>query len=86
MLEAPKTVWVSKHALSKGILECEVVPTLGWKNIIHVRWPGAGVDESLAKGEWHLTREEAVTRAREMQSAEIDSLKQKIEKLQALDF
>jgi len=87
MSEVPKTVWVSKYALSAGIRECEVMPDSGWGRIIQIKWPGASRgQEGVGSGEWHTTREAALARAEDMRIAEIERLKRQIAKLEALVF
>ena len=87
MPEAPKTVWVSKYALSAGIRECEVVPDPGWDNIIQIKWEGSSRgQEGVGRGEWYVTREAALARAEDMRVAEIERLRRQIAKLEALVF
>lgn len=86
MSEAPKTVWVTKYALTRGIAECAVVDAPDWTYVAWVRWPGEEHRTSTTTTERHPTREAALTRANEMKAAKIASLKRQIEKLEALEF
>lgn len=86
MSEAPRTVWVTKYALTRGAAECEVVDAPDWTHVAWVRWPGEPYATSTTTMERHPTREAALTRANEMKAAKIASLKRQIEKLEALEF
>lgn len=84
MSEAPKTVWVAKYALTRGVFEREVKQRHGrW---VYVDVDGGPFARGLAGPEWQETREAAITRAEEMKAAKIASLKRQIEKLEALEF
>lgn len=87
MEEAPKTVWVTKYALTRGIAECEVVNAPDWTSVIWVRWPtDLHHETSVQTTERHPTREAALARAEEMRAAKIASLKRQIERLESLEF
>lgn len=89
MSEAPKTVWVTKYALTRGIEECTLVEfrEMFSSRFAVVRWPGFETGGTvLANCDYRLCREAALTRANEMKAAKIASLKRQIEKLEALEF
>jgi hypothetical protein len=80
-------VWITKYALTEGILECDAehclsvsasmvkAPSLG----IHACFHGEGKD-------WHRTREGAVARAEQMRLAKIANLKKAIKRLESMRF
>lgn len=86
MTEAPRTVWVTKYALTRGIAECEVVDAPDWTHIVWVLWPNEPYATSTTTTERHPTREAALARAEEMRAAKIASLKRQIERLESLEF
>lgn len=86
MTKVPKTVWVTKYALTRGIAECEVVDAPDWTYVAWVRWPGEEHRTSTTAAERHPTREAALARAEEMRAAKIASLKRQIDRLESLEF
>lgn len=81
-------VWITKYALTKGIIETEVYENcLGTDptgNMISIREKGY-VSYFHGKGnEWHTTKESAITKANEMRQKKISSLKKQIEKLEKM--
>ena len=83
MEEAPKTVWVTKYALTSGMYQASVVG--GNNSFLSVEHPARG-DHVLVPSEHRPTREAALARANEMRAAKIASLKRQIAKLEALTF
>ena len=78
-------VWVTKYALTKGIIEAEAIITsddsvsiMDFNSELSMPW--------FYKGSWHRTKEDAVKRAEEMRKKKIESLKKQIEKLEKLKF
>ena len=76
-------VFISKYALTQGIFEVEVDECEGV--------PGMVADRSLfvshyRRPDWHLTREEAVDRARVMQATKLGALRRQMRKIEALMF
>lgn len=75
------TIWVSKYALTKGILKVENAETSDDFPIIamcgYVSYYG---------NDWHRTEAEAIARAEEMRVAKIKSLEKQITKLRAMTF
>jgi hypothetical protein len=76
-------VWISKYALSQGILETEVKRT-------SVEGMVQASDVSLPTyfhgWEWHSTWEEAAQRAEELKEKRLKSLQKQIRKLENLHF
>lgn len=78
-------VWITKYALTEGIYETEasdcfdISPTMisvkedGWTKFFH-------------GNECHRTREGAVSRANEMKTKRIASLKRQLAKVETLEF
>lgn len=85
MTEAPRTVWVTKYALTAGVKERPLISEGG--GYAYVRLPaGPSFGVQCTEKEWHPTREAALARAEEMRAAKIASLKRQIERLEALTF
>ena len=76
-------VFITKYALTKGIYEADVRKCEGCPDMV-VEQSGWG--NYWQKGQWHLTREEAVDRARVMQASKLRALRQQIRKIEALTF
>jgi hypothetical protein len=76
-------VWISQYATTKGLFEVEAEPcgnsTVRDVDRVCVYYVGEG-------RQWHNTRNEALTRAEQMRVKEIDALRRKLAKLEALDF
>lgn len=82
-------IYVTKYALSKGILEYEAEEhDARWPKMAVV--PGAsGTYRQTFHGEgkdWHRTREAAIERAEIMRKDRIESIRKSIVKLTALKF
>ena len=77
------TAWVTKYALTKGILEVsgEVCHASSAGN--HLRW---GHYFGAHGKNWHRTREAAVTRAEAMRAAKLASLRKSIAQMESLNF
>jgi hypothetical protein len=73
-------VFITKYALSQGIIESEARLT-SIANMID-----AGKRGYFHKGEWFTTREEAEANAEHRRAKKIASLKKQIAKLEALSF
>lgn len=84
-------VWITKYALTTGITKAEkaelclgtvpngtmlMVPTTEKQHL----------NALYHKPDWHESREEAITRARQMRDAKILSLRKQLLKLEAMDF
>lgn len=77
-------VWITKYALTKGILEkecedCRDDTVRETENSFPVYYHGEGK-------EWHRTKESAIKRAEEMRQKKITRLKKQIEKLEGMRF
>lgn len=77
-------VWITKYALTRGILEMECaqfgdisVKEVG--NPFPTYYHGEG-------NEWHRTKESAIQKAEEMRQKKIASLKKQIKKLEEMRF
>lgn len=82
MSESTETVWITKYALTKGILRAE-----GRVSRISTSIFLFGPDSFFGEGDqWHRTREAAIARAEEMRKAKIASHEKSIEKLRKLSF
>lgn len=81
-------IWITKYALTTGILEVEARNIQGTDNAIAYRQPGAVFDEyAHREGHgWHRSRHSAVCRAERMRAAKIASLRKSIAKLEKLSF
>jgi hypothetical protein len=86
------TAWITKYALTKGIIKAEVEECENaageFRGMIALRrsgvsWPQYFHGESK---EWHRTYEAALEKADEMRQAKIKSLQKQIAKLQGVEF
>jgi hypothetical protein len=79
-------VYVTKYALTQGILEKEVeLPLSNSDTMVVERVPGQ-LSQFFHKPFWYVTREEAVTHAEQLRVRKIASLLKSIEKVQKLAF
>lgn len=77
-------VYITKHALTKGICEMEVCDmSEDGASVFGKAWDEAYHGEGK---EWHRTKEGAIKRAEEMRIKKIKLLEKQIEKLKALKF
>lgn len=74
-------VWVTKYALTKGIL-CQEVEDCG-EGMVKTTDSWAAY---YHKNEWHKTREAAVVQAEDMRKRKLASLEKQIAKLEKLRF
>lgn len=78
-------VWITKYALTQGIIEKEARECKGFDGMIQTeeKYPayfrGEGKD-------WHRTKESAIKRAEDMRQKKIESLKKQIKKLEEMKF
>lgn len=75
-------VWITKYALTSGIVEKEVETT-------HAESMVCATDNPLAcyhKPFWHTSREEAVAHAEKLRQAKIKSVKKQLDKLEKMTF
>ncbi len=76
-------VWITKHALTKGVY-AEEAELRAAGNIL-IESPG-GYLQFFGNGEWHKTKSAAIAKAKEMIVGELASLKVRIGRLQAMTF
>jgi hypothetical protein len=87
------TAWITKYALTKGIIQAEVeecgnaLGEFGGMIFLYKKsgesWPQYFHGEGK---EWHRTHEAALKKADEMRQAKIKSLQKQIAKLQGVEF
>lgn len=74
-------VYITKYALSRGIIETDAVECESFPDMIETK------DFGYFQGsDWHRTMEAAVAMAEEMRLKKIESLKKQIEKLEGMKF
>jgi hypothetical protein len=78
-------VWVTKYALSKGILEKDVRETNA-PGMVAVNNTQYGEFYHVEGRDWHRTRAAAETKAEEMRKAKIASLVKQVLKLEKMRF
>lgn len=78
----PMKVWITKYALTRGIIEEEAVETHSARMIGLQRSPCS----RFCKPYWHTDPHEAAQHARQMQSRKIASLEKQIENLKKKIF
>jgi hypothetical protein len=74
-------VWITKYALTKGIIEVEAHFCIESSKMIEVRQ-----GEYYHGREWHETRSLAVSRAIEMRDAALVTARAKVKQLEQLTF
>lgn len=79
-------IWITKYALSEGIIEKEGEECPGFPRMIQIRIPGKASSEFFHKPDWHTSKEEAISRAEEMRQKKIASLQKQIKKLERMTF
>lgn len=83
-------VWITKYALTRGILEnetedfCLSVDPTG--NMINVRENGYSQCYHGKGNEWHDNKQSAIKKAEEIRKKKIDSLYKQIAKLEEMKF
>jgi hypothetical protein len=77
-------VWITKYALTKGILEKDADSSSVSKEMIKVR--DDKYTEYYHGQDWHLNKENAIIRAEKMRKGKLDSLKREIERIQNVKF
>ena len=81
--DAPTTRWITKHALTGGILKYETsISDLGGGRMIRVE----NSYQCFHKPYWYDTEAEALAHADQLRLKKIASLKKQIERLEALRF
>ena len=78
-------VWITKYALTAGIIETELAEICQW-GMIRADI-GMASNYFQAEGrEWHKTKESALRRAEIMKANKLDSLRAQIAKVEAINF
>ena len=79
------TVYITKYALTRGILETELIRH--YNGSVTVRWPDGLNDEMRFYGkDWYFDLTEAKYYVELMRQRRIISLKEQIDKLKTLEF
>jgi hypothetical protein len=78
-----KKVWISKYALTTGVYEQEVKIPTEFPEMCH---PVDTMLQHFHKGDWFLTREEAVARAEDLRKKKIAAVKNQLKKLEGMTF
>jgi hypothetical protein len=80
-------VWITKYALSVGIIEADAKESAAYPGMVVIRREGRFDECFHNEGkDWHRTLTFAQTRADKMRVAKIASLEKQIAKLRALTF
>lgn len=78
-------VWITKYALTRGIIEADGELTSSDSVIILNR--GLSLPTYwFYKGDWHSNKQSAIKKAEEMRQKKIESLKKQIKKLEEMRF
>lgn len=78
-------VWITKYALTKGIIETEAEDC--GDDMVRVHNKGYCDSYYHKEGnEWHRTKQSAISKAEEMRKKKIESLKKQIRKLENMKF
>lgn len=79
-------VWITKYALSSGVVEAELVSQDAHDGYVAVKWTrGMNGRATFHRGEWHRTESDARTRIVEMIAAKRKSLAKQATKLEKLE-
>lgn len=76
-------VWITKYALTKGILEMEGEETISPSMICITN---TQPPDYYNGKDWHFSKKKAIERANEMALNKINTLQQQIEKIKSLKF
>lgn len=79
-------VWITKYALTMGILEKDAERCKTQLDMIQV---GTGINRQYFHGErkdWHTSRESAIRRSEEMKTAKLRSIDKQRARIAALQF
>lgn len=77
-------IFITKYALTKGIIERDVEETALGRSVGFVA--PDGLNQYVCGAEWHKERIAAVLRAKDMQRNKLASLEKQIAKLRKLEF
>lgn len=76
-------VWITKYALTNGIIEAEATID---GTIAIIKSESSAFKSYYHTPDWYLTKEEAFSRAETMRVKQIKSLQNKVKKLNELKF
>lgn len=79
-------VWITKYALSKGLIEIEATASGFHTEGIYVQLPHSAVPQTYYQPDWLSIKADAVIRAEKLRDDRIASLKKQITKLEKLKF
>lgn len=78
-------VWITKYALTKGIIEVDAMLTSS--DSISIKELNSDLNSNwFYKGDWYSDKESAIKKAEEMRQKKIESLKKQIKKLEEMRF
>lgn len=78
-------VWITKYALTKGIIEVD--GELISSDFVSILNRGASLPTHwFYKGDWHSDKQSAIKKAEEMRQKKIESMKKQIQKLEEMRF
>lgn len=78
-------VWITKYALTKGIIEADAEKALS-DTVVIPRGRCILQSNWFCIGDWHTSKKQAIAKAEEMRQKKIASLKKQIEKLEKMKF
>lgn len=79
-------VYITKFALTKGVLVAEAVSDPNSKEHVVVRGAVPWQDFRFGLGDWHVDREKALKRAVAMRDAKAKQLELQADKLRGMEF
>jgi hypothetical protein len=82
----PRTIYITKYALTTGIIEVLEDPSHTWNNRTLIVQSPHGHNIAYSESEWFFDRQEALAQARKMRDAKIKSLEKKLAKLKSMEF
>lgn len=87
MTNEPRTfiAYITKYALTQGILKMKVETTDVSEDMVVHRKPGE-MGQYFHGNDWHETQEAAENRFKEMKKKKIQSLKKQIKKIESMAF
>jgi len=77
-------VWITKYALTQGIIEAEAKVTTEFSTMIQII--DTNPQTFYHKPYWHVTKERAIEHAEKMRHKKIESLITQIQKLRVMTF
>jgi hypothetical protein len=80
------TAWITKYALTEGILKMKVRDCFDISADMVVKVDGQGYEQAFHDKDWHRSHEEAIARAKDMQAAKLKSIDKQRKRIAALTF